>query len=46
MPGWFSNKFNNKFVFQILNLQLLIFYMDDLENIANFYYVWFLFSLW
>ena len=29
--------------FQILSLQLLIFYMDDLEYIANFNYLWFYF---
>ena len=29
--------------FQILSLLLLIFCMDDLEYLANFYYVWFYF---
>ena len=53
MSGWFSIKFNNKFVssdavgfllnliinlfLQILSLLLLIFYMGNLEYMANFY---------
>ena len=37
MFGWFSIKFTNKFVFPDPELQLLIFCMDALEYMTNFY---------
>ena len=37
MPGWFSIKFNNKFVSANLSLLSLIFCRDDPEYMVNFY---------
>ena len=44
MSGWFSIKFNNKFVFPDPDSPIInILYGCDLEYMANFYYVWFYF---
>ena len=43
MSGWFSIKCDNQFVFPNPEPPIIIFYMDDLEYMANFYYVWFIF---